>query len=165
MAKARRRINSEDPLDIPRYLSKKLSPVDKNYDFVIIDTGPGWDEVTLNIVFYVNEILAPVSMEVLTVSSLAEFQKRVDHLQNSGAPAKLEYILPTFLDKRVKKSDEIYQLLNTKFENKVCDPIRYNVKLSEAPAFNETIFEHDKHSTGAQDYAKLVKRILENGKS
>ena len=36
---------------------------------------PGWDPVNVNVLFYAQEILAPVSLEVLTLTSLREFTK------------------------------------------------------------------------------------------
>ena len=45
----------------------------------------------------------------------------------------LRYILPTFLDRRTKQSEEILAQLESRFDN-VCEPIRYNVRLSEAAA-------------------------------
>lgn len=162
ISNAARFLVSVDPDKFFVYLSEKLSSLN-NYDFVILDSGPGWDQVTTNVIFYVDEILAPVSMEALSVQSLADFIKRVERLSKVGAPAEVKYILPTFVDGRVKKSDEIYQVLQKHFPGKICDPVRYNVRLSEAPAARQTIFEYDRRSTGAADYAKLIKRILENG--
>lgn len=164
IANAKRRIETE-AFQLERYLTKKLTPHDKRFDFVIVDSGPGWDSLTINILFYVNEILAPVSMEALSVHSLAEFKGRVDDVQHSGANARLSYVLPTFLDGRVKKSDEIFQELRKHFAPVLCEPIHYNVKLSEAPANRETIFEYDKRSIGAYDYGQLIKRILGNAQA
>jgi len=38
--------------------------------------------------------------------------------------------VPTFLDGRVKKSAEILGILQTHFADKLCPPIRYNVRIS-----------------------------------
>ena len=50
--------------------------------------------------------------------------------------------------------------LTTQFGDLVCDPIRYNVRLSEAPAHGQHIFEYDSQSNGAQDYMELTRRIV-----
>jgi chromosome partitioning protein len=42
----------------------------------------------------------------------------------------------------------------------VCDPIRYNVRLSEAPGYGQAIFEYSPSSIGAQDYQVLTERIM-----
>jgi chromosome partitioning protein len=64
------------------------------------------------------------------------------------------------MDRRVKKSDEILAHLRDHYPELVCEPIRYNVRLSEAPGYGQTIFEYAPTSTGAQDYQRLTERIL-----
>ncbi|MCA9935180.1 MAG: ParA family protein, partial [Anaerolineales bacterium] len=73
---------------------------------------------------------------------------------------KLRYVLPTALDRRVKQTFEILPQLETHFGQAVCDPIRYNIRLSEAPAHGQHIFEYDAQSNGAFDYLELTKRII-----
>ncbi|MDH3393241.1 MAG: zinc-ribbon domain-containing protein, partial [Desulfobulbaceae bacterium] len=35
-------------------LSDALKPIEDRYDYVIVDTSPGWDPLTVNVLFYVN---------------------------------------------------------------------------------------------------------------
>ena len=69
------------------------------------------------------------------------------------------------LDRRVKKSAEILAQLQSHFPDQLCEPIRYNVRLSEAPGYGQSIFEYSPRSTGAADYQQLSSRILHDGKS
>ena len=50
-------------------LNEKLSTIDKQFDYVIIDTSPGWDPLIVNVLFYAEEVLTPVSLEVLRIIS------------------------------------------------------------------------------------------------
>jgi chromosome partitioning protein len=143
-------------------LSEALAPLAGRYDYVILDTGPGWDALTVNALFYGTEVLVPVSLEVMTLSSLVEFRQSVSAIQKYHPQLALRYILPTFLDRRVKKSDEILQQLVDAFGDAVCTPVRYNVKLSEAPGFGQTVFEHAPNSAGARDYRRLTERIRQD---
>jgi chromosome partitioning protein len=77
----------------------------------------------------------------------------------------LHYVVPTFFDRRVRKSDEIFQQLSKAFPAQLCSPIRYNVRLSEAPGYGQSIFEFAPGSPGAEDYRKLTERILEDGRA
>ena len=146
-------------------LSESLAAVDGRYDYVILDTSPGWDSLTVNVLFYAAEILAPVSMEILTLAGLLDFQKSIEAIQRYKPELVLRYILPTFLDKRVKKSEEIFQQLQAHYPEILCAPVRYSVRLSEAPGFGQTIYEYAPGSTGVEDYRALVERILEDGRS
>jgi len=145
-------------------LSEGLDPIDDQYDFIILDTSPGWDSLTVNVLFYTDEILAPVSMEILTLTGLLDFQQSIEAIQKYREDLKIRYILPTFFDKRVKKSEEILQQLQAFYGDKVCDPIRYSVRLSEAPGFGQDIYEYSPASAGAQDYQSLVERITKDGR-
>lgn len=144
-------------------LAEGLEMLDSSYDFAILDTAPGWDSLTVNVLFYVDEILAPVSMEILTVSGLLYFQQSIQAIQKYKPKLDIRYVLPTFMDGRVKKSEEIMAQLQSVFHEKLCSPIRYSVRLSEAPGFGQTIYEYAPASSGVEDYQALVERISQDG--
>lgn len=146
-----------------RTLCETMEVIQDRFDFVILDTAPGWDVLTVNALFYVESVIAPVSLEVMTLQGLMEFTHNMLAIQKYHPELQLDYILPTFFDRRVRKSDEILELLHTHFSGKVCEPVRYNVRLSEAPGYGQTIFEYAPSSPGAQDYQKLTERILADG--
>ena len=141
-------------------LSEALNPLDDRFDFVVIDTGPGWDALTVNVLFYCEEILTPVSLEVMTLQGLMEFSQSIAAIKKYKQNIELKYVLPTFFDRRVKKSEEILEHLQGHFGDRVCTPVRYNVRLSEAPGHGLTIFEYAPRSAGAEDYQKLTERII-----
>jgi len=144
-------------------LAEGLEMLDSSYDFAILDTAPGWDSLTVNVLFYADEILAPVSMEILTVSGLLYFQQSIQAIQKYRPQLEIKYVLPTFMDGRVKKSEEILAQLQSVFHEKLCSPIRYSVRLSEAPGFGQTIYEYAPASSGVEDYQALVERISQDG--
>lgn len=143
-------------------LAEALKPLEGQFDFVIIDTSPSWDALTINSLFYAQEVLTPVSLEVLTINSLAEFVKSLEAVKRFNKQLSHRYVLPTFHDGRVKKSAEILEQLKKHFPDQLCDPIKYNVRISESAGFGQTIFEYAPKSPGAKDYAKLIKRILKD---
>jgi chromosome partitioning protein len=146
-----------------RTLADALAPLDGRFDYVILDTAPGWDALTVNVLFYAVDVLAPVSLEVLTLQGLTEFLRSMASIQRYNPELGLRYVLPTFLDRRVKKSAEILSLLSAHYPEQVCAPIRYSVRISEAPGYGQTIYEYASGSSGAQDYARLTERILHDG--
>jgi chromosome partitioning protein len=146
-------------------LAEALKSVDDRYDYVILDTAPGWDAMTVNVLFYAHDVLAPVSLEIMTLQGLMEFARSMQTIQKYHAQLQLRYILPTFFDRRVKKSDEILDQLKEYYDELICEPIRYNVRLSEAPGYGQTILEFAPHSTGAEDYLKLTERIIQDDKA
>jgi chromosome partitioning protein len=144
-------------------VAESLAPLDGDFDFAIIDTAPGWDSLTVNALFYAQEVLAPVALEVMALQGLLEFNRSLDGVRRYHPELRLGHILPTFMDRRVKKSEEILGQLRTYFGESLCDPIRYNVRLSEAPGYGQTIYEYAPRSVGVEDYKLLTERILRNG--
>ena len=141
-------------------LTEVLQIVDDKFEFVILDTAPGWDALTVNVLFYADNVLSPVSLEVMALQGLMEFVRSLASIQRYHPELSLKYVLPTFFDRRVKKSDEILAQLRAFYTPYLCEPVRYNVRLSEAPGYGQTIFEYAPSSIGAQDYQKLVDKIL-----
>ena len=139
-------------------LSEALEDL-QGYDFVLLDTAPSWDVLNVNCLFYVEEILIPVSMEVLALQGIGDLLGRVKEVQRYRDDLIVRGIIPTFYDGRVKKSAEILEQLERYFPDAVWPIVRYNSKLSEAPGFGQNIFEYAKRSNGAADYARLAERL------
>lgn len=145
-----------------KVLVEALEPVAVGYSYIILDTAPSWDVLNINSLFFVDEVLSPVSIEPLTIGGLIEFAKALEDIQRYRPELCLRYILPTFYNKRYRQTEEILEQLRAYFQEKILEPVRANVRLSEAPGHGQTIFEYDPSSYGAQDYKRLVRRILED---
>jgi chromosome partitioning protein len=141
-------------------LAEALAPLDDRFDVVLLDTAPAWDTLAVNALFYATEVLVPVSLEVMALQGLIEFVRSLGPIQKYHRELALRYVVPTFMDRRVKKSAEILGQLESYYRDLLCQPIRYNVRLSEAPGYGQTIFEYAPTSTGAEDYQTLAERIL-----
>lgn len=144
-------------------LAEALEPLEGKYDFVVLDTAPSLDILSINVLFYAKEVLTPVSPEVLTLQGVIEFQHSLAGVQRYHKDLHLKYVLPTFYDLRVRKSREILEQLQTYYGPQLCLPIKYSVRLSEAPGFGQTIFEFDRNSTGAEGYRALTQRVMQDG--
>jgi chromosome partitioning protein len=145
-----------------RTLANALESLNSDYDYVILDTAPGWDPLQVNVLFYAQEVLAPVSLETMAIKGLVNFIERMRDIQRYRPELALHYVLPTGLDRRVSQSEEILDQLQSRFGEVLCRPIRYNVRLSEAPAHGQHIFEYDPKCAGAEDYAALTRRIMDD---
>jgi chromosome partitioning protein len=146
-------------------LAEALTSLEGRFDQVLVDTAPAWDTLMVNALFYAEEVLIPVSLEVMALQGLIEFVRLLEPIQKYNSSLALRYILPTFMDRRVKKSEEILAQLQGYYGDLVCEPIRYNVRLSEAPGYGQTIYEYAPASAGANDYRQLAERILRDGRT
>ena len=144
-------------------LSEALEPFSGRVAYVVVDTGPGWDSLLVNVLFYVEELLCPVSLEGLAIAGLVDFVQRIEAIRGYRQGLELSHILPTGLDRRISQSEEILGQLETHFRGRVLLPIPYNVRLSEAAARGLTIWEYAPGSTGAEAYKRLVDTLTEHG--
>ena len=53
----------------------------EGYYFVLLDTAPSWDVLNVNCLFYVGELLIPVSMEALALQGVGDLVGRVEQVQ------------------------------------------------------------------------------------
>lgn len=143
-------------------LAEALEPLESRYDYIIIDTSPGWDPLTVNVLFYVQEILTPVALDVMALQSLVEFLKSLSSIQKYRKEVSLKYILPTFLDKRVDSPIAILNKLKELYGDYVCQPIRYHASFADAPAFGQTIYEFAPGASGTNDYRDLVRKVADD---
>ncbi len=143
-------------------LSESLKPLDTKFDFIIIDTSPGWDQLTVNVLFYSTEILIPVALEAMPLHGLSEFMKSLASIQKYRQDVSLKYVVPTFMDTRIRNPQLIFARLKKLYREQICKPIRYNENFSEAPSFGKTIFEFAPGCSGAVDYRELVRRVAMN---
>ncbi len=142
-------------------LKNALDPLEQFFEYILVDTAPSWTELSINVLAYADQLLCPVPLEMLAIRGLKDFLHRAKPiLERTGG--NVSYIVPTMLDRRFVQTTEISALLKNTFGDLVTEPIRSNVRLSEAPAHGETIFEYASKSKGAEDYQRLAERITEN---
>ncbi len=142
-------------------LASKMQGVNGDYDYIFLDCSPSASLLSENGLLYVQKIIVPVSTNYM---ALVGTRQVIQTLKNIGRipehKVELYMIVPTFYYSRLRKDREIMATLHRYFADKVADPIRANVKLSEAPSHQMSIYEYAPRSSGAVDYAHLVERII-----
>ena len=162
LSAAKREIGRKD-YGAEKTLSEALESIEGKFDYVIVDTAPSWDPLTINALFYCEEVFIPVSMEALSLNALVEFNQRLEGVRKFNQNLKRTHILPTFADGRVAKTKEILGILEKHYKKDLYSPIRYCARLSECSGHGETIFEYAAQSTAAKDYKQTVQRLMKNG--
>jgi chromosome partitioning protein len=136
------------------------------YDFVIIDTSPAMNLLTVNTLLYVDIVVLVVSMDQMAiigaVQSLTGLRRILAAFET---PQKKVYVLPTMYNAATNGSRETLAAL-------AGDPdlaayllpvmIRQDVKLSYAAASKKSIWEYDPRSRAAEDYSRLVEFFLKD---
>ena len=137
-------------------LEDVLQPYEGRFDVVLLDTAPGMSYLSVNSLFYADELMIPCSMEVLAVEGALRFQKELEELV-AGKPFQ---VVPTFVDNRVSRTKKIIDSLIKIFGDRVTYPVRYSTRLAESPAVGQTIFEYRRKEKVAEDYRRLAGVLL-----
>lgn len=143
-------------------LSEAMAPLNHRFDYIIMDTSPGWDQLIVNVLFYAEEVLVPVALEVMPLHGMSEFLKSLGSIQKYRKEVALKYIVPTFMDTRIKGPQTLYSQLKKLYPEYICSPIRYSESLAEAPSYGKSIFEFAPGSTASADYRELVRKVSLN---
>lgn len=144
-------------------LTQKLVSL-KNYDYVLLDSAPSLNLLNQNVLIYADEILLPVSMEYLALFGIKQLLSNIVIINKIFKHrVKISKVIPTFYDKRYKKSRHVLESLSRTFPGKITPPIRSCIAISEAAGYNKTIFEYAPNSKGGLDYKILSEEVLKDG--
>lgn len=144
-------------------LSEMLREASANYDFVVLDCGPGLDILTLNAFTFADDALVPVALDYLSEIGTLPFVEAIGEMQQYGRAATLRYVVPTFYQAGLPGIQRVLDRLQDFYKDLLTEPIRRNIRVAEAPEEGQTIFEYAPNSAGAQDYTTLVDRVYYDG--
>lgn len=144
-------------------LRDKLSPVQQNYRFVIIDTPPTLGLLTINALVASTHVLIPIQSSYLAMEGTDDLLDTVQRVRERVNPdLDILGVLITMHDRRTVLGRDVVEQVRSVFGAKVFDTvISRNVRLEESPAYRESIFSHAPESLGAAQYAQLGEEVLQ----
>ncbi len=136
-----------------------------NHKIVIIDTAPSWNEVSQNILMYVDYVIVPVVTDYLGFSGCDQIMSYINEFKGNmlgECKAEVLGIAITRSNKRTRLSHTIKEGLIKRWSDLVFDKvIEESVSIQEAPAFQKNIFDYKKgHTKGARMYDMLCREIM-----
>jgi len=155
-------------------LKKRLKMLNKDYDYIIIDTPPTLGLITINALNASDSVIIPVQTEYLPLEGLGQFLNTIKLLRREKNPKlKIKGILPTMyshtrlansvLANLVKVFKDKMFIFEANNKEKVLT-IPRNVTLAEAASFGKPALLFDIKSKGAIAYEILAKKIMESSK-
>jgi chromosome partitioning protein len=147
-------------------LKSAVKPIEKNYDYIFIDCPPSLNVLTINGFACADTVLIPIQCEYFALEGLTQLLNTIRLIQKSiNKKLDIEGIVLTMYDSRLNLSklvkEEVVQYFGDKVYKTVIDR---NVRLGEAPSYGKPIITFDINSSGSQNYMKLAKEFLKNGK-
>jgi chromosome partitioning protein len=148
-------------------MKQSLDAIRDNYDYIFIDCSPSLGLITINSLVAADTVLIPVQCEYFALEGLGKLLNTIKIVQSRlNQTLKIEGILLTMYDLRIRLSNQVVSEINTHFPNLVFDTIiPRNIRLSEAPSFGLPVIQYDQDSKGSMSYVNLAKEIVEKNKT
>ena len=145
-------------------LKALLQQIRERYSFVLIDSPPALDLLTLNALAASDSVLVPIQCEYLALEGVSELLDTLMRLRRTINPAlAIEGILLTMYDDRTTLSKQVAADLRSFFGAQVFGSvIPRNVRLAEAPSHGKPVIFYDMHSKGSESYIQLAKEVIAN---
>lgn len=136
-----------------------------NYAFILIDSPPALDLLTLNALAASDSVLVPIQCEYLALEGVSELLDTLMRLRRTiNSSLAIEGILLTMYDDRTILSKQVAADLRSFFGSQVFNTIiPRNVRLAEAPSHGKPVLFYDIHSKGAESYIQLAQEVIANG--
>lgn len=146
-------------------LRQILEEVSPQYDYIVIDTPPALNILTLNGYTAADFLIIPMSAEILSLMGLVQIKDTVEAVQETVNPRlRVLGILMTKYNKRTNLSIEVLEMAQSVSEQigtRVFKAkIRAGVAAAEAPAHGKSLFDYAPKSNPAKDYKDFVDEAM-----
>ncbi len=154
-------------------LRDKLALVEDQFDYVLIDCPPSLGILTINALSAVDDVFLPLQPHYLALHGLSKLLQTIDLvskrlndrlrlagvmlcLYESGTrlAAEVSADVADFFEE-ARAGESVWQGVHL-FESR----IRRNIRLAEAPSFEQSIFQYAAQSAGADDYRALSEEVI-----
>lgn len=144
-------------------LRNAVSSVERDYDFIIIDSPPSLSLLTVNGLIAAHYLLLPVQAEFYALEGLGQLLETMKLIKKGLNPTlELLGVLPTMMDSRTTLSGQVHDEIKKHFPDKVFNTsIPRNIRLAEAPSHGLPVGVYDRFSKGSRAYKALAKEIIE----
>jgi chromosome partitioning protein len=145
-----------------RVLATRLQAARSIYDYVIVDCSPSLSLLNQNALVFSEAVLCPVACDYLSLIGVRQVVKTIKNVNRLlNHPVQLWGVLPTMYDKRAKICNEALETMREHFQERCLAPVRSAIRVKEAPSQGQTLFEYDQDSSVAQDYGRVVDRVIQ----
>ena len=146
-------------------LRNQLDQVRNQYDYIIIDTPPALNVLTVNAYVAAEGLIIPMAPEILSLLGISQIRETVDTVRRYYNP-NLEvlgillnrYSLRLVLNREV---EEMTRSIAKKLDTKVFrTKIRSSVAVAESPAHGESVMSYAPRSKPALDFNALLNELM-----
>ncbi len=156
-------IETMDMEDRNYILKKIISPVQDNYDYIIIDCPPSLNSLTINSMTTADSVLVPIQCEYYALEGLSQLIYTINLVKERLNPKLcINGVVFTMYDGRTNLSMQVIDNVRNNLQQNIYNTIiPRGVRLAEAPSHGLPITQYDSRSTGARAYIALADEVIE----
>lgn len=148
-------------------LRNAIDPIKDDYDYIIIDTPPALNILTVNAYVTSQSLIIPMIPEVLSLLGISQLKDTIEVVRKYyNAGLQILGVLLTKYNKHlnlVKEVEELTAAIADQLQTSILNAkIRNNIAVAEAPAHGQSVLTYAPKSNAAQDYNDLIKEICSN---
>lgn len=143
-------------------LKEAVKSVAAAYEFLIIDSPPSLNLLTINGLCAADGVLVPIQSEYFALEGVSQLVQTVERVREVLNPElEIDGVLITMEDDRMNLSRQVGVEIREFFGEKVYETVvPRNVKLAEAPSFGKPVALYDIRSRGAEAYLGLAREVI-----
>lgn len=148
--------------DRERILSGWLELLRDEFDYILIDTPPSLNLLTLNALVAADEVLVPLQAEFFSLEGLTQLRASVEAVRQRWNPElRLGGVVLTQVQARRKLYGEVLSGLSVQFGAVLYETrIRENAAITESSGHAESVMDYAPRSSGAADYQMLADEFV-----
>lgn len=145
-------------------LREYVNTVKGEYDYILIDTPPSLNLMTINALSAADSVIIPVQANYLPTVGMTELLMTISRVQKTTNPKlKIEGILLTLADKRTSLPKEISEAIGRNYGSAIRlfeNQIPFAVSAARAPGAGLSIHAYDGKGTVSKAYKSFAKEVI-----
>lgn len=143
-------------------ISKTLSILWDDYDYVLMDNSPSLGVLMINALAACQHLLVPVQTEYLALKGLERMMHTLAMVTRSQKNGLSHTIIPTMFDRRTQASMQALRMLKRQYPDNIWRfAIPVDTKFRDASRIGVTPSEMDAETHGVRAYKRLLSDITE----
>jgi chromosome partitioning protein len=132
-------------------------------DFTILDCPPSLGALTTNALVAATDVIVPVTASYYGLSAVSDFMETMGLVKRRiNTQLRVLGILVTMYDARLTISKDVVLHLHQTYGDALFKTkINKNVRLDEAASAQQSVFDYDASSRGAEDYQALLREVID----
>ena len=145
-------------------LKTALSKVEDRYDYIVVDTPPALNLLTVNAYVAVDSLIIPMAPEVLSLLGVSQIKETIESVREYyNSRLRVLGILLNRFNARFNLNREILEMatqIAQQLDTVVFDTkIRTSVSVAEAPAHGQSVVDYAPYAKPAQDFQRLCDQV------